>query len=524
MRIFQSGFAVLFSGAFLFSGAAYGQARGNWTVTGSDAEHHNWQQAETKIAKDTVAGEFKFLWKIKLGTQSSNSQSFREPLLLPGRITGRGFKDMVLWGDSNSLYDVDSELGTLVWQKDFNSQSAHPQGACAGSNIQMVMEAPRIIHFGARRPHVPHPVRSTSPPTPPAPAQRRIGVISSSGSFGLKGIYVLTGDGYLHEQILSTGLDYAPPVKFVPEPAGNPSALNITGKLIYAVTGDGCRKTPHAAWSIDLSTPDYAVNRYMTDKVTLTGRTGPAIGPDGTVYVETGSGRADPSQQVYPHSIVALAGNTLKVQDWYAPSRNGKSKSLDASPIVFAFNNKQLIAAPGKDGSLVLLDSTSLGGPDHQTPMAQTDSISKRSVRGSLASWKDNDGASWVLASIAGPVKRDVKFASTNGPAPHGSIVAFKVEEKDGHVVLTPTWMSRDLTNPAPPAIANGVVFALSGGNASTYATLYALDAATGKQLYSSGDAVTTYTGLAGMSVGDGKVFFTTHDNTLYSFGIPIEH
>jgi hypothetical protein len=26
------------------------------------------------------------------------------------------------------------------------------------------------------------------------------------------------------------------------------------------------------------------------------------------------------------------------------------------------------------------------------------------------------------------------------------------------------------------------------------------------------------------MSVGDGHVFFTTHDNTLYSFGIPLEH
>ncbi|MGC2257533.1 MAG: hypothetical protein WA594_04465, partial [Candidatus Sulfotelmatobacter sp.] len=81
-----------------------------------------------------------------------------------------------------------------------------------------------------------------------------------------------------------------------------------------------------------------------------------------------------------------------------------------------------------------------------------------------------------------------------------------------------------DLKNPAPPAIANGVVFALDGGGGSSHATLYALDAATGKELYSSGDAIGTYTHLAGMSIGDGHVFFTTHDNTLYSFGIPLEH
>jgi len=42
--------------------------------------------------------------------------------------------------------------------------------------------------------------------------------------------------------------------------------------------------------------------------------------------------------------------------------------------------------------------------------------------------------------------------------------------------------------------------------------------------LYSSGDTVTTYAHLAGVSVGDGHAFFVTHDNTLYSFGIGIEH
>jgi outer membrane protein assembly factor BamB len=100
--------------------------------------------------------------------------------------------------------------------------------------------------------------------------------------------------------------------------------------------------------------------------------------------------------------------------------------------------------------------------------------------------------------------------------------VAYKLEDQEGKMTLTPAWISRDLVNPAPPAIANGVVFALEGGHA--HATLHALDAGTGKELYSSGDAIGTYTRLAGMSVGDGHVFFTTHDNTLYSFGIPLEH
>ena len=202
-------------------------------------------------------------------------------------------------------------------------------------------------------------------------------------------------------------------------------------------------------------------------------------------------------------------------------SVNGESRFLGDSKVTVSAD------FAGKDGTLVLLDSTSLGGPDHHTPLAQTDTVAKAAKRGaweSLATWQDKAGAIWVFASIVGPVAPDAKFATTNGTATHGSIVAFKVEEKDGRPVLTPSWISRDLRNPAPPAIANGVVFALDGGNSTTHATLYALDAATGKQLYSSGDAIETYTHLAGMSIGDGHVFFTTHDNTLYSFGIPLEH
>ena len=78
----------------------------------------------------------------------------------------------------------------------------------------------------------------------------------------------------------------------------------------------------------------------------------------------------------------------------------------------------------------------------------------------------------------------DAAFTTTNGPAAHGSIAAFKVEEKDGHVTLTPVWRSRDLTSPAPPVVANGVVFGLDAGKTSPHATLYALDAASGKILW----------------------------------------
>ena len=52
---------------------------------------------------------------------------------------------------------------------------------------------------------------------------------------------------------------------------------------------------------------------------------------------------------------------------------------------------------------------------------------------------------------------------------------------------------------------------------------LYALDGATGKQLWSSGKKITSFA-RGGLSAGGGQVYLVTYDNQLYTFGIPMEH
>jgi outer membrane protein assembly factor BamB len=173
-----------------------------------------------------------------------------------------------------------------------------------------------------------------------------------------------------------------------------------------------------------------------------------------------------------------------------------------------------------------LLDGKSLGGSDHHTPLFQTPGVShaKAAGWGGMTHWQDGNGTSWILASVTGPLAAEAKFETNNGAATHGSIVAFKVAEQDGKTVLVPAWSSPDLVNPAPPVVANGVVIALSAGDRKTNARLYVLDAATGKQLYASGSEIATYAQMSGLSVGDSHAFFTTHDGTLYCFGIGMEH
>ena len=58
------------------------------------------------------------------------------------------------------------------------------------------------------------------------------------------------------------------------------------------------------------------------------------------------------------------------------------------------------------------------------------------------------------------------------------------------------------------------------GSRRSTHAVLYALDPETGKELYSSGDQITSFNHFSGLSVANGRVYIGTYDSTLYCFGL----
>ena len=489
--------------------AAFSQQapRGDWSMTGNSPEQTGWQKAERKLTPENASSKFQFLWKISLGSPAKARQTFDEPLLASRLINAQGFKDFVYVTSSDTLYAVDSELGNLLWKKEFSIR----KNACGAPSVSVIMEPPAVINFNARR----------APGTPaPAPApllqpnERRIGVVAGGGGFGLKGIYAVTSDGMLHEQVLTTGVDFAPPVKFLAG-AASPSALNITGKKIYTATSAACGAIPAGVSAVDMTSQDYPVEHYDLPKGGTLAGTGPVLGSDGTAYIVTGSGSAQ--SDFHANSVVAL-GSDLKVKDWYTSS--GAASPL--SPTVFAYKGRQIVVAAGKDGSLVLLDAASLGGADHHTALSETPSISKGVKHGwdSLATWQEGDGTTWLLASIAAPVS----VASLKGSAAHGAVIAFRVDDADGKPVLTPAWMSGDMVNPAPARIANGVVITLAGGNPTIHAKLSVLDAKTGKELYSSKETIPTYTNKSGVAVGDSHAFFTDHNNVLYSFGIGLEH
>jgi outer membrane protein assembly factor BamB len=199
----------------------------------------------------------------------------------------------------------------------------------------------------------------------------------------------------------------------------------------------------------------------------------------------------------------------------------------------------ELLAEAAVDGRLFLLDTASLGGTDHSTPLQVTppSSGSRTSVvADALASWEDEKGARWLLAPSSAPLLSS-GFKVTNGAVANGAIAAWKVSAGP-KASFEPGWVSRDMIAPLPPIIVNGVIFAVASGeyhpgdavvnNAertarSSPAVLYALDATTGKEIWNSGRTVTSFAHGTGLSSSPGQVYLETSDGTVYAFGMPWE-
>ncbi len=515
---------------FLFASLLPAQRPVNWTTYAGDLQRTGWQKAETKLGPQSLSSA-KLLWKLKLDNGQKALHALQQPLILGQLITPHGFKELaVVAGSDDNIFAIDADLGRLLWKKHFQIPAPAgftPHWLCPGGLTAT-------------------PVIATVPTTGPAP--------TGPGRGGVQALYTLASDGMLRQLNLTNGEDMAPPAQLLPKGNGKPYALTVLNGTLYTATGQGCGQLPNGVYGIDLLTKKTL--KFETGSGGLWGIAGVAVGTDGTIYAETGDGTSDPSTNKYANSFIALNPKDLKLKDWYTPTNwewiYKRDLDLNVTPVVFPFKGRDLIVGGGKEGRLYLLDSKSLGGENHQTPMFRSPLIANEDVDfqshgiwGNLASWEESDGTRWVLAPIWGPRHPDFKYPISNGNTPNGSVAAFKVEEANGKASLVPAWESRDLISPTPPVIANGLVWALSSGEytqqsrmdggpglysaddrakMSQKAVLYALDAKTGKELWNSGDAMSSFTHYYGLTIANGRVYVATYDGTLYCFGIPMEH
>lgn len=496
----------------------------DWPTFGHDPQRSGWAVEEDKLKPENVAG-LELKWKVHVNNEPRSLTALTAPVVAGGVTTAQGVKTVVyVAGSANKLFALDAATGSVIWGRSFES---HVLPKDEGMWL------------------CPNGINAT--PT----IDQAKGVI-----------YAITVDGSLQGLDLGTGKTRLGPVQFVP-PFSKNWSLNLVDGVIYTSISQGCGGARSGIYSLDLRDPVRPIIRDVLISpdggAGVWGRGGPVAGVSHRIYASTGDGEFDPPQGLFGSSFVAASAPDLEVVDYFAPLNYKHVTQYDldmsaASPVWFAHRNFNLLAGGGKEGVLYLLDADALGNKDHHSPLltaklANDDGeFQGKGIWGAVSMWRDDEGQAWVYVPIYGPPSKQAPtFRQTNGPNPHGSIMAFKIgsDSSSRKAFLEPAWISGDFNVPDPVVIANGVVFALSTGENpqqtegptviyagqktltdaqraqnTSNAVLYALDAKTGKVLFQSGAAIGTWVHFSGLAVADGRVYAVDHGSWVYCFGL----
>src|SRR3984893_12211462 len=381
-------------------------ASGDWLTWGYDQERTGWNKAETTLSKENVPG-LVLQWTAQLSTPPREIalSTLTAPLVVEGVTTAQGRRTLLfVVGADDTVFAIDANVGKVVWQKAFPNALTPPQTAtwlCSNSQNS----------------------------TPVIDKQKGI-------------LYLNTSDGKMRGLSLSTGDERMTPADFV-TPFARHWSLNLIDDVIYSPTARGCGGAVANISAMDVRDPAHPrLSRLYTSggrSAGAWGRGGVVRGPKG-VITQTADGLYDPAAGTYGDTVMALAPKELRVVDSFTPSnwRYLNSRDLDfgsASPVVFPFQGRTLVAAIGKEGVLYLLDANALGGLDHSTPLYKSarpgndeERLGGRGVWGSMATAADPQGRRFLYVPMWGPPSKSAPpFKFNYGRAPQVRVMAFEV-------------------------------------------------------------------------------------------------
>lgn len=528
----------------------------DWPTWGYDEERSGWNRGETTISKDNV-GQLKVQWNTRLSTEPHDRvlSTLTAPVVVAGVETAQGSKDLLfVLGADDQLYAIDARSGTILWQK------SYPNRFTAKNQTDWLCP-------------------NTSNATPVVDKARGL-------------LFFLPSDGHLRAVSLADGTERMAATEMVP-PFTRAWSLNLFDDVVYTTSGRACGEVqdPRSMFGSAAAPPPRIAGQppVMIDPSAVTavdvrdlekpgvshfftsggrpagpwGRGALARGPGNTLILQTSDGLYDPGSGNWGDTILKLTPRAARVADSFTPENHQYIFSKDlggsASPVVFPFGDKTLVAQAQKEGFLYLLDANDMGGgkaTQHARPLFKSSQLGNdaalgtdpgQGVWGSITTYANGSGQRFLYVPMWGPPSEHAPtFPVSAGPTPNGSVMAFEVVNEGENIVARPRWMSPNLVMPDPPSIANGIVFATSTGgqamqnfgpdgrrmnnksdeSARFRATpvgnlvLYAFDAETGKQLYSSGDAIPNWVHFSQPVVALGKVFLVTHDAQVYAFGV----
>lgn len=527
-----------------------------WLTWGYDQERSGWNRAETTLSKENVS-RLAVKWSAQLSVPPREIalSTLTAPLVLDGVATSQGRRTLVfIVGSDDTVFAIDADSGRIVWQKAFPNTLTPPQTATwLCSNTQNA--------------------------TPVIDKQK--GIIYLNTSDGkLRGLSLSTGDERLTPTDFVTpfarnwSLNLIDDVVYSPTARGcggaiaNISAMDVSDPahphLSRLYTSGG---RPAGAWGRG------GVVRGPRGIIAQTadGLYDPAAG----IFGETVMTLAPKELRIFD-SFTPSNWKYLNSRDLDLGSTNPVVFPFQARTLVATIAKEAVLylldanSLGGADHKTPLYQSARLGNDEEM--------LGGRGVWGSIATAADPQGRRFLYVPMWGPLSASAPaFKFSYGDVPRGSIMAFQVSGEGDKLSLIPMWISRDMHVPDPPVVANGVVYAIAtgentvqnprrgrdmvnadaaagaargdqpaqggsapqptpgggrGGAASAEAAaksratpvsnlvLYAFDAQTGRQLYSSEKIIPSWVHYSEPVVAAGKVFVVTWDAHVYAFGL----
>jgi hypothetical protein len=563
----------LLGGAIAIAAGALTWAQGRtigpeWTAAGADPQRTYWQPADPNISVENLSKPgFELQWTSKIDTRARQTNALTEGVTLNG--VGLFWPVSLVAGASNTLYEIDNDTGNIQWMRQFEaalpsgSTAACPGGITAAPARVLPPPAPANALAGQRpggagagpggargagyRGAVGQPGEGVpmelsqragggargaapagAPGAPAAPgAEQARGAAAAGAGAGAAGPpgargevpgpprggggglgriagpgYVITSDGMLHTIGWQNGKDIQKPAPFLPSNSRFTDPI-VVDNVAYASTTGNCGGAADGVWAIDLSSDTKPVTSFKTAGHPMGGV---AIANDGRVIASIGRASGAAAAPGSSNAVVVLEPKTLKLKDWFSDA----SIDFASQPVVFTHNDKDVIAVATTNGRIVMLDAAAPGGPNHATPLSISQPIANARPD-NLATWQDTNaqsgaaGTRWLLVPTANAVN------------------AFKVVDENGKPALQSGWVSREIASASTPLIVNAVVFDVARGSRTSSAVLYALDGATGNEIWSSGKTITSFMPGRSFWSANSQVHVATLDGSVYAFGFLLE-
>lgn len=545
---------------------ALAPATPDWVTFNYDPERTGWARAEATLTKQNVSG-LKLLWKAQLDAvpnPTNYHSTITAPLIVENVETRQGPKTLVFVASGeNNVYAIDNGSGTLLWKREFpnaepariperrscpNTLNATPVIDKETSTIYFLASDGKVRGLSLADGELVFPATTMFPPYTRNFSLNLIDGVLYAGA--------ARGCGGVASQIAA--MDVASPEhavsRFYPSPGKGSGPWGRGGIVksptgVLAQTADGTYDPAAGRFGETILgfTPDLMLtDSYTPVNADYLNMKDLDLG-SGTPITFPFEGRTLIAAAAKEGVIYLLDAQSLGGVDHRTPLYVSPRYGNDA--VKFGFNGVWGAMATWVDAQGQRWLMVPMLGPPAEDTVGSFKTAHGSVVNGSVMAftvqlqgdkpilvpeWISGDldlpgspiianGMVFVLAngeraSDAFRARRQAPPASTAAPRPAPQERRFSLLEVDPDQ----PGFERDAAWRAAQVADGGQTSGqrYSGGRDVTHAVLYALDAATGAELYSSADLIDSWNHYGSLALTRGRLYLSTYDARVFSFGI----